>query len=197
VEPPDTFSYQLTSGVPKYFDFLVEDDRYKFYIVAKYNQTIKFKINKKDTESTRQKVYIIEYINQTSMIELYYDSFYALYNKSLNYFEFSYKVNNSQSNYILIGMEIEDTMTSVDLSVNVIDEKDEESEGNNKDGNNNGDSNTLESSYIIIIAVTSVVVIGVIALVIFFLLRRKRNKDGLNEIQNSSIQMTQPLQSLG
>ena len=131
------------------------------------------------------------------MIELYYDSFYALYNKSLNNFEFSYKVNNSQSNYILIEMEIDDTMTSVDLLVNVIDEKDEESEGNNKDGNNNGDSNTLESSYIIIIAVTSVVVIGVIALVIFFLLRRKRNKDGLNEIQNSSIQMTQPLQSLG
>ena len=197
VEPPDTFSYQLTSGVPKYFDFLVEDDRYKFYIVAKYNQTIKFKINKKDVKSTRQRVYINEYINQTSMIELYYDSFYALYNKSLNNIEFSHKVNNSQSNYILIVMKIEDTMTSVDLLVNVIDEKDEESEGNNKDGNNNGDSNTLESSYIIIIAVTSVVVIGVIALVIFFLLRRKRNKDGLNEIQDSSIQMTQPLQSLG
>jgi len=120
------------------------------------------------------------------MIELYYNSFYALYNKSLNNIEFSYKVNNSQSNYILIEMKIEDTMTSVDLLVNVIDEKDD-----------NGDSNTLESSYIIIIAVTSVVVIGVIALVIFFLLRRKRNKDGLNEIQNSSIQMTQPLQSLG
>jgi hypothetical protein len=188
VEPPDTFSYQLTSGVPKYFDFLVEDDRYKFYIVAKYNQTIKFKINKKDKKSPSQRVYISEYINQTSMIELYYNSFYALYNKSLNNIEFSYKVNNSQSNYILIEMKIEDTMTSVDLLVNVIDEKDEESEG---------DSNTLESSYIIIIAVTSVVVIGVIALVIFFLLRRKRNKDGLNEIQNSSIQMTQPLQSLG
>lgn len=191
VEPPDTFSYQLTSGVPKYFDFLVEDDRYKFYIVAKYNQTIKFKINKKDKESPSQRVYIIEYINQTSMIELYHDSFYALYNKSLNNIEFSYKVNNSQSNYILIEMKIDDTMTSVDLLVNVIDEKDEESEGNNND------SNTLESSYIIIIAVTSVVVIGVIALVIFFLLRRKRNKDGLNEIQDSSIQMTQPLQSLG
>ena len=126
------------------------------------------------------------------MIELYHDSFYALYNKSLNNLEFSYKVNNSQSNYILIEMKIDDTLTSVDLLVNVIDEKDEESEGNN-----NGDSNTLESSYIIIIAVTSVVVIGVIALVIFFLLRRKRNKDGLNEIQDSSIQMTQPLQSLG
>ena len=192
VEPPDTFSYQLTSGVPKYFDFLVEDDRYKFYIVAKYNQTIKFKINKKDKESPSQRVYIFEYINQTSMIELYHDSFYALYNKSLNNLEFSYKVNNSQSNYILIEMKIDDTLTSVDLLVNVIDEKDEESEGNN-----NGDSNTLESSYIIIIAVTSVVVIGVIALVIFFLLRRKRNKDGLNEIQDSSIQMTQPLQSLG
>ena len=106
--------------------------------------------------------------------------------RDMKYNGLEYKVNNSQSNYILIEMKIEDTMTSVDLLVNVIDEKDD-----------NGDSNALESSYIIIIAVTSVVVIGVIALVIFFLLKRKRNKDGLNEIQNSSIQMTQPLQSLG
>ena len=194
ITPPDTYTLYLNSDIPEYIGAFINDDKYIYYISAKYGQKLNFEISKNDERYIDyQEIKFYEYTNQTSMHLLKTSNYYLSYFSSTNSYNYTYYINNTECNYIKIEMVIKRSFSSnyVKISVKNADEDNEESgipdggETNNNKGNNNG-SNSFEASHIIIISVSSVIVMIVVVVIIIFIIRRNKRKNELNEIQNNN-----------
>ena len=110
---PKVYEYDLTSNSEKYCSKLYESYIYKFYITAKYNQKVEFKLACFSSTLNSITIYIYEFSKRDSTSELRKTSIDPSSISSIN--PYSYKVTDSSCNYVALEIKPNSDLSGVTI----------------------------------------------------------------------------------
>ena len=175
-----TYEVELTSGKSKNLGLLTTFEITRFYIPARYNQTINIKFTKKNSEySYTQMINIYEFPNRTSLDELRYKDIYLNYNSKKKTYISSYTVSDYLTTFVAFELKPDLNMKEVTVKATIEGEEDDEVSNEGK-------------SYIALIIIPILVCICIIVVLIYFYIKKHRKND--NQLQTLTYQTSsQPL----
>ena len=164
---PYVYYYQLTSYSEQHFPILSKSNIHKFYIPAKYDQKVEFKLTGFSSSLNFDTIYICEYINYESASELSKTSIELSYSSSIN--SYSYTVTDSSCNYVALEITPNSDLSDVTILA------------------------TVESvtSWTVVILIL-IIIITINALLVWYFIRRIKKKE--ISIENPSTRSLTPLQ---
>jgi hypothetical protein len=168
-----SYEIDLTSGKSKKLEYLYYITR--FYISARYNQTIKIKFTKKNSGS--QMINIYEFQNRTSLDELRFIDCYLDYDSKKKYYTQSFTVRDYSTNFVAFEFVLDSYIKDVTVKASL-----------------DGDDNESESggnTYTAVIIVSIIFVIAILAVIIFCYMKKYRGNDAIQNLTDKND--TQPL----
>ena len=168
-----SYEIDLTSGKSKKLEYLYYITR--FYISARYNQTIKIKFTKKNSGS--QMINIYEFQNRTSLDELRFIDCYLDYDSKKKYYTQSFTVRDYSTNFVAFEFVLDSYIKDVTVKASL-----------------DGDDNESESggnTYTAVIIVSIIFVIAILAVIIFCYMKKYRRNDAIQNLTDKNT--TQPL----